>query len=55
MRLRRVTLALSCLLLVCLSTHAADVALLMGNLSQASPDPSQKPNFLMNNAWFALS
>jgi hypothetical protein len=45
---RRLTLALSFGLLVCLSAHASDVDLLMGNPSQASPDPSQKNNFLMN-------
>jgi len=37
---RRLTLALSFLFLVCLPAHAADVDLLMGNPSQASPDPS---------------
>jgi endonuclease G, mitochondrial len=55
MMLPRVTLALSCLLLVCLPVRAADVDLLMGNPSQASPDPSQKDNFLVNKAFFALS
>ena len=52
---RRLTLALSCLLLVGLPAYAADVDLLMGNPSQASPDPSQKDNFLMNKEFFALS
>jgi endonuclease G, mitochondrial len=52
---RRLTLALSFLLLVCLPARAADVDLLMGNPSQASPDPSQKDNFLMNKDFFALS
>lgn len=52
---RRVTLVLLFLLLVCLSAHAADVDLLMGNPSAASPDPSQKDNFLMNKDFFALS
>jgi len=52
---RRLTLALSFGLLVCLSAHASDVDLLMGNPSQASPDPSQKNNFLMNKEFFALS
>jgi hypothetical protein len=47
MKLRRLTLALSFLLLICLPVRAADVDLLMGNPSQASPDPSQKNNFLM--------
>jgi endonuclease G, mitochondrial len=55
MILRRLTLTLSCLLLVCPPAHAADVDLLMGNPSQASPDPSQKTNFLMNKEFFALS
>ena len=55
MMLRRVTLVLSCLLLVCLPARAADVDLLMGNPSQASPDPRQEDNFLMNKAFFALS
>jgi hypothetical protein len=41
MMLRRLTLALSFLLLICLPARAADVDLLMGNPSQASPDPSQ--------------
>jgi endonuclease G len=53
--IRRVTLVLPFLLLLCLSTHAADVDLLMGNPSQASPDPSQQNNFLMNKPFFALS
>jgi DNA/RNA endonuclease G (NUC1) len=44
-----------CLFLVCLPARAADVDLLMGNPSQASPDPSQKHNFLMNKEFFALS
>jgi endonuclease G len=52
---RRLTLALSFVLVVWLSARAADVDLLMGNPSQASPDPSQKNNFLMNKAFFALS
>jgi endonuclease G len=55
MMLRRLTLALSCLLLICLPARAADVDLLMGNPSQASPDPSQQDNFLMNKKFFALS
>jgi endonuclease G len=55
MMLRRVTLALSCLLLISLAVHAADVDLLMGNPSQASPDPNQQDNYLMNKEFFALS
>jgi DNA/RNA endonuclease G (NUC1) len=55
MILRRLTRALSFVLLVCLPVRAADVDLLMGNPSQASPDPSQKNNFLMNKEFFALS
>jgi endonuclease G, mitochondrial len=52
---RRLTLAIPFLFLVCLSVRAADVDLLMGNPSQASPDPSLKDNFLMNKEFFALS
>ena len=55
MMLRRLTLALLFLVLVSLPVCAADVDLLMGNPSQASPDPSQKNNFLMNKEFFALS
>jgi hypothetical protein len=50
MMLRRVTLALSCLLMVCLPVRAADVDLLMGNPSAASSDPSQQDNFLMTRS-----
>jgi endonuclease G, mitochondrial len=55
MMLRRLTLALSFLLLICLPVRAADVDLLMGNPSQARPDPSQQDNFLMNKKFFGLS
>jgi endonuclease G, mitochondrial len=54
MILRRLALACA-LLLVYLPARAADVDLLIGNPSQASPDPSRKNNFLMNKAFFALS
>jgi hypothetical protein len=52
---RPFTIALSFLLLVCPTIRAADVDMLMGNPSQASSDPSQKNNFLMNKDFFALS
>ena len=55
MMLRRLTLALLFLLLICLPVRAADVDLLMGNPSAASSDPSQQDNFLMNKKFFALS
>jgi len=53
--LRRCILATVFLFLICLPGWAADVDLLMGNPSQAQLDPTQKNNFLMNKAFFALS
>jgi endonuclease G len=53
--LRRCILATVLLFLVCLPGWAADVDLLMGNPSQAQPDPTQKHNFLMNKTFYALS
>jgi endonuclease G, mitochondrial len=53
--LRRCILATVFLFLVCLPGWTADVDLLMGNPSQARTDPTQKNNFLMNKAFFALA
>jgi len=53
--LRRCILVTVLLCLVCLPGWAADVDLLMGNPSQAQPDPTQKNNFLMNKTFYALS
>ncbi len=53
--LRRLAIGLMFLLLICLSAHAADVDMLMGNPSQADTDPAHKDNYLMNKAYFALS
>jgi endonuclease G len=53
--LRRYILTTVFLVLVGLPCWAADVDLLMGNPSQARPDPTQQHNFLMDKAFFALS
>ena len=55
MRRSRFTLAPVLLLLLCLPVRAADVDMLMGNPSQARPDPHQRNNYLMNKEYFALS
>ena len=53
--LRRCILTTVFLFLVCVPSWAADVDLLMGNPSKARTDPTQKHNYLMNKAFFALS
>jgi endonuclease G len=53
--LRKLTVAIMFALLLCLAGHAADVDMLMGNPSQATTDPSNKDNYLMNKNYFVLS
>lgn len=52
---RRVVGAVLLLVLVCLSSRAAEVDMLMGNPSKATTDKTKKNNYLMVKEHFALS